>query len=174
MRVIPSSVLLSLVTLAVLPAWHSSCRGQDVAIAQKSPEASHQPQQDSSQKPTGTTPNTSPGSQQATISSGKCWRLLQPRLDDTVDAGEMDDDLGSRAPERWLNGMSTAGRTSPRGPAWGFWVDTGSLRAGYCEQRADHDARGPKTSATSDSFLGVAFKASRAKLPIMSGLCMTV
>src|ERR1700743_3955138 len=92
MRVIPSAVLLSLVPLAVLPTWHSSCLGQDTAIAKESLEASQQPQEGSSQQPAGPTPNTNPNSQETTTPPAGA-ASPSSSLDDTVDAGEMDDDL---------------------------------------------------------------------------------
>jgi phosphate-selective porin OprO/OprP len=123
MKVIPRSFLLSLACLAVLPALHSSCRGQDTAIAQESPEANQQPPQTNSQPPA---PNTSPGSQPATSSSES--------LVSTIDAGEMDDDIdhAPRVMARW---------NEYRGPYFtvkagmGFLVDT----AAYAQNAASKE-----------------------------------
>lgn len=83
MRAIRKSVVLSLITLAVLPAWRSS-RGQDSATVTAAPDDSQQPQQQPSNTTTVSqqTPSTSAGS--ASQSS---------TLVDTIDAGEMDDDI---------------------------------------------------------------------------------
>ena len=63
MRVMLKSLFLLLTTFAVLPAWHKCC-GQDSAIVGEAQESSQQ--QISLQKPTVTSPNPNPSSQQAT------------------------------------------------------------------------------------------------------------
>src|SRR5258707_632378 len=97
MRVMLRSLFLLLTTFAVLPAWHF-CRGQDRAIAGTAPESSQQPQQDSPPKPVAVPPNTNPSFQQ-TPTPPPSTTSPSSTLDDTVDAGEMDDDL-DHAPRR--------------------------------------------------------------------------
>src|SRR5271170_7914726 len=97
MRVMLKSLFLLLTTFAVLPAWHS-CRGQDRAIAGAAPESNQQPQQVSSQKPAAMPPNTNTSSQQTTTPPSSTTSPSSS-LDDTVDAGEMDDDI-DHAPRR--------------------------------------------------------------------------
>jgi hypothetical protein len=91
MRVVLKSLFLSLTIFAVLPAWHS-CYGQDSTIATEPAQSSQQPQQDSSQKPAATSPGTNPSSQRTTIPPPSTT-APSSSLDDTVDAGEMDDDI---------------------------------------------------------------------------------
>jgi phosphate-selective porin OprO/OprP len=122
MRVIVKLVL-SLATVAVLPAWHS-CFGQDSTIAEAA-QASQQPQRDSSQKPPATSTDTNPSSQQTTTPPPSTTSPSSS-LDDTIDAGEMDDDLdhAPRVLARW---------NEYRGPyitaraGMGFLVDTASF-----------------------------------------------
>ncbi len=101
MRVMLRSLFLLLTTFAVLPAWHS-CRGQDRAVAGAAPESSQQPQQVSSQKPAATSRDTNPSSQQTTTSPPSTTSPSSS-LVDTVDAGEMDDDIdhAPRAMAKW-------------------------------------------------------------------------
>jgi len=82
MRVILRSVLLSLITLAVLPAWRSG-RGQDSAIVTTVTDAIQQPPQQPSNPPTSQPTAATPPSATSPAST----------LDDSVDAGEMDDDI---------------------------------------------------------------------------------
>lgn len=123
MRVTLKSLFLSLTTFAVLPAWHS-CFGQDSTIAVEAAKSSQQPQQDGSQKPAAMSPDTNPSSQQTTPPPSTT--APPSSLDDTVDAGEMDDDLG-HAPRRM------AGWNEYRGPyitaraGMGFLVETASF-----------------------------------------------
>src|ERR1700756_1886569 len=97
MRVILRSLSLSLITFAVLPAWHSCC-GQDSAITGEAAKSSQQPQQVSSQKPIATPPDTNPSSQQTTTQPPSTTSPSSS-LDDTIDAGETDDDI-DHAPRR--------------------------------------------------------------------------
>ena len=101
MRVILRSLFLPVIALAVLPAWHS-CRGQDTAVPGAVSEAGQQPQQNGSPKPTGSAPNTNLSSQPTTTHPAGAATPLSS-LDDTVDAGEMDDDIdhAPREMARW-------------------------------------------------------------------------
>src|ERR1700761_3537506 len=113
MRVIPRSVLLSLITLAVLPAWRSG-RGQDSAIVTTVADAIQQPPQ----KPSNPTPTSQ---QTATPPAG----AMSPSstLDDSVNAAETDDDM--EQPRRGMPNWNEY-----RGPyitfkaGLGFLVDT--------------------------------------------------
>src|ERR1700761_7877531 len=82
MRVILRSVLLSLITLSVLPAWRS-VSGQDPAIVTTVADAIQQPPQQPSNPPTSQPTAATPPSATSPAST----------LDDSVDAGEMDDDI---------------------------------------------------------------------------------
>src|ERR1700758_4934362 len=90
MTAILRSMLLSLTGLAVLPAWHACC-GQDSAATIAAPDESQQPQRPS------TPPNPNP--QHATTRPSN-MASSSSTLDDTVDAGEMDDDM--EAPRRGM------------------------------------------------------------------------
>ena len=82
MRVILRSVLLSLITLSVLPAWRS-VSGQDPAVVTTVADAIQQPPQQPSNPPTSQPTAATPPSATSPAST----------LDDSVDAGEMDDDI---------------------------------------------------------------------------------
>jgi phosphate-selective porin OprO/OprP len=117
------SLLLSLTAFAFLPAWHSCC-GQDIAIAGEALEASRQPQQDSSQKPVTTSPNTNPSSQQATTQPPTTTSPTST-LVDTVDAGETDDDI-DHAPRKMASWQEYRGPHFTAKAGLGFLVDTAS------------------------------------------------
>jgi phosphate-selective porin OprO/OprP len=117
------SLLLSLTAFAVLPAWHY-CSAQDIAIVREAPESSQQPQQDSSQKPVATSPNTNPSSQQTTTQPSTT-ASPSSTLVDTVDAGEMDDDI-DRAPRKMASWQEYRGPHFTARAGLGFLVDTSS------------------------------------------------
>ena len=124
MRVIPRSVLLSLITLAVLAAWHS-CRGQESRVATAVSDDNQQPQQP--------TTNTTPSSQQATIPAAV---VASPSssLDTTVDAGEMDDDI-DHAPRGMAKWNEYRGPYVTFKAGMGFLVDT----AAYAQNDASKE-----------------------------------
>ena len=111
------SILLSLISFAILPAWHA-CSGQDNPATTAAPDESQQPQQPSTANPNSQQSKASPPS----------------TLDDTVDAGEMDDDIdhAPRAMAKW---------NEYRGPyvtfkaGLGFLVDT----AAYAQDDASKE-----------------------------------
>ena len=111
MSVILRSILLPVISLAILPAWHSS-RGQDRPPATANPDEVQQPQQASSQQQPA---NTSPGSQQTTSPSAS--------LDTTIDAGEMDDDI-DHAPREMAKWNEYRGPHFAAKAGIGFLVDT--------------------------------------------------
>ena len=119
MRVMLKSLFLLLTTVAILPAWHS-CRGQDRAIAGAAPESNQQPQQVSSQKPVAPSPNTNPSSQQTTPPPS----ITSPSssLVDTIDAGEMDDDIDN-APRKMARWNEYQGPHFTAKAGMGFLVD---------------------------------------------------
>src|SRR6185437_4580209 len=80
MRVILRPVLLSLITFAILPAWRSS-RGQDGVMVAAVSDETPQPQQSPSKPTSGPQQTSAPPASPAST------------LQDTVDAGEMDDDM---------------------------------------------------------------------------------
>src|SRR5258705_3626313 len=121
MRVMLKSLFLLLTTFAVLPAWHS-CRGQDRAIPGAAPELSQQPQQVSAQRPVDTSPDTNPSSQQTTTPPPSTMSPSST-LDDTVDAGEMDDDI-RHAPRRMARWNEYQGPHFTVKAGMGFLVDT--------------------------------------------------
>jgi phosphate-selective porin OprO and OprP len=121
MRVIPRSVLLSLVTLAVLPPWHS-CRGQDSAPATVISTEIQQPQRANPQQSTGSTPNSNPSSQQTTTPPAGATSPSSS-LDDTIDAGETDDDL-DHAPREMAKWNEYRGPYFTAKAGMGFLVDT--------------------------------------------------
>jgi len=114
MTAIFRSMLLSLVTLAVLPAWQTCC-GQDSPATTAAPDESQQPQQPST---------TNPNSQQSTTTPASTTPPTST-LYSTVDAGEMDD--GMEQPRRGM-----AKWNEYRGPhvifraGLGFLVETAS------------------------------------------------
>lgn len=114
MRGILKSVLLSVISLAVLPAWHP-CRGQDTTPATSMPDEIQQPQPASPQQPPA---NPSPGPQQTTSPSAS--------LVDTVDAGEMDDDI-DHAPREMAKWNEYRGPHFTAKAGMGFLVDTGAV-----------------------------------------------
>jgi phosphate-selective porin OprO/OprP len=123
MRVFLRSVLLSLITLTVLSAWQSS-RGQESAVVATVADAIQQPQQPSNPAPTSQQTATPPAS----------TAIPSSTLDDTIDAGEMDDDM-----EQPRRGM--AKWNEYRGPhvtfkaGLGFLVDT----AAYAQNDASKE-----------------------------------
>jgi phosphate-selective porin OprO/OprP len=123
MRVILRSLLLSLTAFPVLPAWHACC-GQDTPIAGAAPESIQQPQQVGSQKPIATSPNTNPSSQQATAPPPST-PSPSSSLDDTVDAGEMDDDI-DHAPREMARWNEYRGPHFTAKAGMGFLADTAS------------------------------------------------
>jgi hypothetical protein len=88
MTAILRSMLLSLITLTVMPAWQTCC-GQDSPATTTVSEENQQPQQ----------PPATPGPQQTTTPSPGA-ASPSSTLDDTVDAGEMDD--GMEQPRRGM------------------------------------------------------------------------
>src|SRR5271168_2440966 len=123
MRVMLKSLFLLLTIFAVLPAWHS-CRGQDRAIAGAAPESSQEPQQVNSQKPVATSPDTNPSSQQTTTPPPNPTSP-SASLVDTVDAGEMDDDIDN-APRKMARWNEYQGPHFTARAGMGFLVDTAS------------------------------------------------
>ena len=121
MRVILRSASLLLITIAVLPAWHSS-RGQDNSIAEAVTTESQQPQQGTPQNPTGRPPTTTSGSPQATTSPATTG-YPSSTLDTTIDAGEMDDDIDN-APRRMSRWNEYSGPHITFKAGLGFLVDT--------------------------------------------------
>jgi len=128
MRVMLKSLFLLLITFAILHAWHS-CRGQDSAA----PESGQQPQQVSSQKPVATSPDTNPSSQQST-STPPSTTSPTSTLDDTVDAGEMDDDI-RHAPRKMARWNEYRGPHFTAKAGIGFLVDT----AAYAQDDASKE-----------------------------------
>src|SRR5271169_3151586 len=120
MRVMLKSLFLLLTTFAVLPAWHS-CRGQDTSIAGEAPEASQQPQQGTPQKPAAMPPNTNPSSQQTTTPPSST-ASPSASLVDTIDAGEMDDDIDN-APREMAKWNEYHGPYITARAGMGFLVD---------------------------------------------------
>jgi phosphate-selective porin OprO and OprP len=132
MRVILRSLLLSLTAFPVLLAWHACC-GQDTTIAGAAPESIQQPQQVGSQKPIATSPNANPSSQQATA---LLLSTTSPSssLDDTVDAGEMDDDI-DHAPREMARWNEYRGPYITAKAGMGFLADT----AAYAQDNASKE-----------------------------------
>src|SRR5947209_4260542 len=91
MRVVLRLALLSVISLTVLPAWHS-CRGQDSAPAAVISTETQQAQRAKPQQSAGSTPSTNPSSPR-TAAPPAGAASASSTLDDTVDAGEMDDDI---------------------------------------------------------------------------------
>ncbi|HEY4010403.1 MAG TPA: porin [Acidobacteriaceae bacterium] len=127
MRVLLGSLVLSLIALPVLPAWQS-CRGQDSVIADGTTEVSQQPQQASSPGPPSTpnAPSATPPQPAASTASST--------LDDTVDAGEMDDDI-EHAPRRMSKWNEYSGPHVVVKAGMGFLVDT----AAYAQDAASKE-----------------------------------
>ena len=153
------SLFLLLTTFAVLPAWHS-CFGQDTSIAGEAPEASQQLQQDSPQKPAAMPPNTNPSSQRTTTPPPSTTSPSSS-LVDTIDAGEMDDDI-DHAPRAMASWNEYLARTSLPGRASGFWSIRQPTRRIMRAKSRSWCSR-PKDFATSDSFWEGAFQVSRAE-----------
>ena len=132
MRAILGSLFLSLTAFAVLPAWHS-CYGQASTIAAEAAKSSQPPQQDSSQKPAATSPNANPSSQQITTQPPSTASPTST-LVDTVDAGEMDDDLDN-APRKMASWQEYRGPHFTAKAGIGFLVDF----AGYAQDEASKE-----------------------------------
>jgi hypothetical protein len=128
MRVMLKPLFLVLTPLAVWPAWHS-CRGQD-STAQ---ESGQQPQQVSSQKPVATSPNTNPSSQ-STTTPPPGTTSPSSSLDDTINAGETDDDI-RHAPREMARWNEYRGPHFTAKAGIGFLVDA----AGYARDTASKE-----------------------------------
>src|SRR5271168_4912568 len=124
MRVMLRSLFLLLSTFAGLPAGHS-CRGQDTTPATVISTEIQQPQQANSQQPTGTTPNANSSSQQTpTPPAGAASPSAS--LVDTIDAGEMDDDIDN-APRRMARWNEYQGPHFTARAGMGFLVDAAAF-----------------------------------------------
>jgi phosphate-selective porin OprO and OprP len=124
MRVMLRSLFLLLTTFAVLAAWHS-CRGQDTTPATVISTEIQQPQQANSQQPTGTTPNANSSSQQTTTPPAGA-ASPSASLVDTIDAGEMDDDIDN-APRRMARWNEYQGPHFTARAGMGFLFDAASF-----------------------------------------------
>ena len=123
MRAIPRSILLSLITLAVLPAWKSGC-GQDTAVA-VTVSGTIQPQQQ---------PSNPPPTPQQTATPPASTVTPPSTLDDTVDAGETDDDI-DHAPREMAKWNEYRGPYVTFRAGMGFLVDT----AAYAQDDASKE-----------------------------------
>ncbi len=121
MRVILRSILLLVISLTVLPAWHC-CRGQDAAATMPILGDIQQQQQGNPQQQPASTPSTDPSSQQATTPPAGA-ASPSSSLDATVDAGEMDDDI-DHAPREMAKWNQYRGPHFTAQAGMGFLVDT--------------------------------------------------
>lgn len=118
------AILNSLIVLAVLSAWHN-CRGQDSIVTATVADESQQPQQPS--------PSANPSPQQAPASPPN---IPSPSatLVDTIDAGEMDDDIDN-APRKMAKWNEYQGPHVTFKAGMGFLVDT----AAYAQDAASKE-----------------------------------
>ena len=117
----------SLARMALLP------RARQAPSPRQSSDEIQQPQQGNSQQPTGTTPNTNPSSQQTTTPPAGA-ASPSSSLDDTVDAGEMDDDI-DHAPREMAKWNEYRGPHFTAKAGMGFLVDT----AAYAQDTASKE-----------------------------------